>query len=284
MSEAIQLLSIEDLESLGVDQAQRLLSRWNPSKETLDWSASLAKQGRPYPMQFVWNLHRRPGVMHATSFSQPCDRYLQLELLRTQATSHFGPSLTALLDTGTAVGFQLGYYHVTLAEHLGFDADLEYDIYKHSDFAKSLRIGGRADLLVHERTIVLPTGQEVRIRHIDDFKSINEEGFQKLRRPAASYVRQQQIYMACTNTPVSVLLYMHKDTSRFAHFILTFDVEIWEAVRARAQRVLQATERGESLEPRDGRGCNSCQFSVPCRGAQAASRTGRHRGLPRIRS
>jgi CRISPR/Cas system-associated exonuclease Cas4 (RecB family) len=272
-----RLLSISDLCRLGPDVIRKL-DGWNPAREIMDWSVERANTGE-YPMLVRWNPQRRHSVMHATSFNTSCDRFLQLELLGHIPQNQFKGPLRLLLDTGQAIGIQLGYYYETLGQARGFDVDLEYDIYKHSAEARRLRIGGRTDTLVHQRRIQISPQETVLLRYLLDYKGLNAASFGRLRKAQAPYVRQLMIYMALTDTPIGVLLYMNKDTSRLDHRILAYDDTLWKTVENRAMLILDQTRHNKVVSHQEQGRCRSCGMRSACLGGKS------HRSLvPIIRS
>lgn len=87
-------------------------------------------------------------------------------------------------------------------------------------------IKGSVDALITKYYIKCPTLGDVCIRLIHEYKTINHNGYESLKRPKPEHKKQATIYSAVFNVPIVVYIYTDKDNCQMADFPVPFDQTI----------------------------------------------------------
>lgn len=133
---------------------------------------------------------------------------------------------------------------------------------------EELHISGRSDAIIwnYMRDPEDPDGEEIEL--IDprgrviykgpenyillvEFKSISENGFDKLRKqkPKDEHEQQLQLYFHLTGITKGIVYYENKNNQKVQEYIVERDDEMVEAIVKRIKRLVDLAEKGEVPEP-----------------------------------
>lgn len=112
-------------------------------------------------------------------------------------------------------------------------------------------------------------------RFILEIKSIKEGGnygFEKVQmKPMADNVRQAHFYMALSDAPFALLLYVCKNNSKWKEHAVAFDFKLWDRIVADVVKPVIETAYGdgEMVKASPGWGCRWCDYEYSCPEAQS---------------
>lgn len=222
------------------------------------WAAKAAKEQLHFRYTIEWNAPRRPFVLHPSAADNPCDYFLFLQIVGGEGLSQVPPGTQMIFDTGTAIHAQFQYYLHTRAEYHRFQYSDEVGFSpKNSKNAKVLKMAGHIDGLSRE----WPLRDSPLVW---EFKTINKNGFEKLRSPHSGYVKQVHLYMLAVGAPAAIILYICKDNSQLNPFKIRFNESVWRPMLKRLLYIRECTRTMEEPERRISSACKRCRFLDEC--------------------
>tara|TARA_R110002020_G_scaffold12392_3_gene45399 strand:+ start:104 stop:787 length:684 start_codon:yes stop_codon:yes gene_type:complete len=164
------------------------------------------------------------GVFYPSSLGNPCDRYLYLAYNGLMPPLDVNPKLQRIFDTGGSFEERVEGY-LTKADLLqGREIPAKFS---------DPPISGRIDFIIKgdkdEKTIL-------------ELKTINSDGFSKLKVPKPEHVTQVQLYLNIAADDVSAdsafILYENKNTQDLKSFKILRDPLAWAEVVRRCQTIM----------------------------------------------
>jgi CRISPR/Cas system-associated exonuclease Cas4 (RecB family) len=107
------------------------------------------------------------------------------------------------------------------------------------------------------------------VRFVLEMKSIKEGGnfgWERIQhKPFKDNVRQCMSYMATSDCPFGLILYINKNNSKKKEHPLIFDPVLWEEIRAPVLPIVAAARgEGPKPSPKTGRHCKECDYYNGC--------------------
>jgi hypothetical protein len=112
--------------------------------------------------------------------------------------------------------------------------------------------------------------EEVFVRLLHEYKTINEDGYKSLTRPMDSHLQQKTPYEAALDIPITSIIYFSKNSGVFTDFTIPFHRPTWEKLAERCDKVLEYARQGTpppwsetaaELKPYD---CRTCGYFDLC--------------------
>jgi CRISPR/Cas system-associated exonuclease Cas4 (RecB family) len=230
---------------------------------------------------------RYPGI-HPSQLPGPCLLRIYNEMIGLPQSDKTDAKGRMIFDIGTAIheilqasgwsGFPDDPEQVTdaavnvmmmkygLGGAWGDDYESEVTVSSHTHaLAKELMIEGHVDaenILRIDDVPGLPYVFEVGLVH--EYKSINQNGFDKLTRPKPEHTTQATIYAAVLDRPVVVYLYVNKNDSNMADFPVAFDPTIWEPLKQKCVTLKSYFETQTTPPATINYGCKDCRYAFSC--------------------
>lgn len=274
------LTTIGELQEMGLMNARKLLSKWHIVDELNDWVETVTEKQIPWTTTHKWNESRVEYRFHPSSFTEPCDFKMFLDLVGGEQAKKVTKQ-QAIFDMGTVIHLLMEYYQGTRALYHGYTYDAEAKLWKGSVVADKYMLCGSADG-VCEREIPGPHGP-VKIRCVFEYKSANDNQFCGLgNKPKTDAVKQTHGYMVSGDIPFTVILYINKDNSLKRAFVNFYSDKIWTPIGDRLLRLIDlANDMKEPLKA-EGKGCYRCRYFGECRPTTfyKARRTSRSVSMP----
>lgn len=223
-----------------------------------EWAAYASNNGLQWETRLVWNSpRRRDGLIHASSVSNSCDKFLWLEAMDAEPKSRNDPGLQLIFDTGTAIHEQMQYYQGTRARDKGYLYEDEVKFGPdNSLYGRELRLCGSAD--------GVSSGWPIRQPVVWEYKTISSKGFSKLTSPLSPHVVQGHVYMKCLGIPCIIFVYINKDKTGFAAYKVHFDQSVWDSIEQRLLTILKMVDNIEEPAGVNNSQCFKCKFFDEC--------------------
>ena len=180
----------------------------------------------------------RTGVFYPSSLGNLCDRFLYNSYNGLVQEQVIDAKTKRIFDCGDYLGYRYEKYFEKMGLLIGTELPVKNELPP---------ISGRIDFLIkHDQLSVV----------IIELKSINQRGFKALSQPKDDHYIQIQLYLNLTNRENGIVLYECKDDQLLKAFSVSRDVEAWEQIKERCERVMNMTE-----QPAQCTGLRYC----PCR-------------------
>lgn len=169
-----------------------------------------------------------PGWFHPSDLHHPCDAYLAFAYLGSPKIETTTARVQRIFDMGNGRdAYWKQYMRGAGLTVCGSDDDRRFEI-------KRLHLRGECDDIIRHPI----TGQI----YIAEFKTKKQELWNKMAGPDESHLTQTQCYMAGHGINDTLIFYENKNTQAVKVFHIPFDVEMWEGIAQRIQRVLSQIE------------------------------------------
>lgn len=223
------------------------------------WAATAANNELQHTTTLKWNSpRRRDGLIHASSVSNYCDKFLYLELLDADTKRNMPAKPQRIFDTGTVIHEQIQYYQYTRARDMAYYYEDEVGFGPEtSDVAAQYRLCGSTD----GWSFGWPFKESPLIW---EYKSINDKGFKKLTSASSNYVKQVHVYMACLGVYVAVILYINKNDSTMTAFKIEFNKNLWSEITERIEKIMKLADELKDPIGVNNSQCFSCKFFDEC--------------------
>jgi hypothetical protein len=138
--------------------------------------------------------------------------------------------------------------------------------------AKQFLLHGSVDAIISRYIIPqVPMLGDVMVRMVHEYKTINSNGFQNLKKPKPEHKWQAMIYAAVFDIPLVVFLYLNKDTSAQIDYPISFDPILWGQIQQKIE-IVKYYLQVEQMPPwditsavRDPAECKQCGYVKICR-------------------
>lgn len=242
-----------------------LKAKWKTFKDvtqdaTKDWAPCSACETKGW----VPTEPRLPGI-HPSQLPHPCLLKMYNEMIGVEGKDK--------LDTRTMLIFDLGHGIHDMLQGYGKrgawgpvyskEATLSQDL---QELSEELMIEGHADaenILTIDDIPDSPFVYEVGLIH--EYKSINQNGFEKLTKPKPEHKTQAMVYSACLNRPIVVYLYFNKNDSNIVDFPVAFDPVLWTTIEAKARILKDHFLKKMPPPATTGFHCNQCPYAFTCK-------------------
>jgi hypothetical protein len=238
---------------------KKALQKFDPVEEIMQWVATASNNSIQWESIINWNQPRKNGLIHASSVSNSCDRFIFLELVGAEQVKKYTSSMMAVYDTGTAIHEQMQYYQHTRALTHSYEYKDEVKFNAKSGPAKKFKLCGSVDGVSY--------GWPADYSHklIWEYKTINDERFKKLTKPERRYIEQVHVYMACLNIPAAIVYYINKNRSnQMAAYKIMFDKAVWTAMTNKISRIIELANKLELPVGNYTGQCYYCKFFEEC--------------------
>jgi predicted RecB family nuclease len=131
-------------------------------------------------------------------------------------------------------------------------------------------IEGHADgdnLLVIDN---IPNAPIYEVGIVHEYKTINQNGFEKLTSPKPEHRVQAMVYARALDRPIVVYMYLNKNDSNIADFPIAFDPEAWARLESKVQVLLHHYNNKTPPEGEVGFHCRDCKYVFSCDSYRAA--------------
>lgn len=247
------------------DRLQRYLHSLNDVKHSIStahWVKCSRCADSAFP-GFILDEPRYDGI-HPSAMGHPCLKKIYYEMVGAMKVEHVEPKLRLIFDLGHAIHHMFQTYGKNGAWGPKYEAEVAVSSESH-ELADELMIEGHADA---ENFLLItdipnsPYDYEVGVVH--EYKSMNHDAFVKLTRPKPEHKQQAMIYSAVLDRPVTVFLYLDKNTQDMADFPVAFDPELWSVLKNKAQTLISYYDRREPPKGDVGYHCRDCGFKGIC--------------------
>lgn len=201
------------------------------------------------------------GCIHPSGLGG-CTRKIWYALLMEEPVHSVAVKLRRTFEHGTAVH---EWIQSKLEKIFEDSPHIRIEIEKKigdTEIALKYRIAGSVDAFI---TVIDPTtGEELRI--VYEIKTINNDGWDKLKEPQAKHIQQTNVYAKCLNASVIIFDYYNKDSDLHKRFYIEPKDTIWATIVMAIDNIFDLMRKGK--EPsRNGTSweCRSCSYYHTCR-------------------
>ena len=154
----------------------------------------------------------RAGVFHPSTLSNKCDRAVWLIYHGKMPFSPLEAVTQRIFQNGSYLEERVEKWFTNLGILTGREIPVKFD---------NPPMSGRIDFLIkHEKYGITPI----------ELKSINTDGFGKLRKPKDEHALQLQMYLNMGNYKQGTVLYENKNDQKIKSFIVNRDENIWASI------------------------------------------------------
>lgn len=201
------------------------------------------------------------GCIHPSGIGG-CNRKLWYALLMEEPMHGIPPKLRRTFEHGTAV-------HEWLQDKMtrifsvcpNITLEIEKKI-NDTPVAQKYRIAGSIDAFF---TIEDPSTGRV-YKAIYEIKTINNDGWERLKEPQAKHILQTNVYAKCLDADLIIFDYYNKDSDLHKRFYVLPSPEVWNGIVASIDTIFDFMKKGQE-PPRTGSSweCKSCSYYHICR-------------------
>lgn len=194
---------------------------------------------------------RSRGVFHPSEIDG-CKRYLALDYIKAPMTrANLDARIYRIFENGEGVHYRIQKYLRELAGTYGIRAFFKKEA---PTYNPEWEIDGSTDGVWSLDGYC----------YIIEIKSINQAGFDKLRKPEAKHVRQVNRYMGALGVQAAIFIYESKNTQEWKEFRVDFDPESWQET-CRIVDYVRTSVRTNVLPPKEeSSACKGCKFFQHC--------------------
>ncbi len=153
----------------------------------------------------------------------------------------------------------------------GYKAEIEIDPDDDKQpIAQRYWIRGSLDAELDHYIVTTPSLGQVSIRVIHEYKTISSGGYTKLTKPKPEHKWQAMMYAAVRDVPLLVFLYINKDNSQLADYVIPFDDMLWQEIALKIDTVQYWADQGQpppwelTSAVKDKAECRECGFRKIC--------------------
>jgi CRISPR/Cas system-associated exonuclease Cas4 (RecB family) len=214
-------------------------------------------------------LEPRYDGLHPSQIGHPCLLKVFNDMVGAPGESKVEPRLRLIFDLGHAVHHMFQSYGEAGAWGPVYRKEVEISS-SFQPLAEQLMLEGHADA-DNILTIDIEGHPLYEVGIVHEYKTINSNGFSKLKRPKPEHKQQAMLYGAALDRPVIVYLYLNKDDSNLADFPVEFEPELWAQLHQKASAIKSFYDKGIPPEGEVGFHCRDCPYVYTCPAAKAAN-------------
>tara|TARA_Y100000361_G_scaffold152431_1_gene171899 strand:+ start:331 stop:1017 length:687 start_codon:yes stop_codon:yes gene_type:complete len=167
----------------------------------------------------------KAGVFYPSSLGNPCDRYLWLCYNGLMIEQNLPANLERIFQNGSSLEDRVDRWFSKLNILVERELSVKQDIPP---------ISGRIDFIINHATY----------NHMPvELKSINTNGFSKLRSPKPEHAVQIQMYLNMGGYDIGTVLYENKNDQKIKSFLVERDTKAWDEILARCFNVQEMIAR-----------------------------------------
>lgn len=205
---------------------------------------------------------RLPGL-HPSQLYHRCMLKIFNQMLGKEEKRIFNFRLQLIFEVGKYVHLMFQNYGLSGAwgKHYKPEAEVSELL---QPLAHELLLEGSADadnILVIDD---IPDAPIFEVGIIHEYKTINSNGFGSLTTPKPEHKQQAIVYSAALNRPVTVYLYMNKDTQDLKDMPIAFDQPLWSIVKDKAVKLNSYYDSGVEPPGFVSYDCKECGFAYSC--------------------
>lgn len=235
------------------------LKEFDPVHDISEWAAYAANNNVLWGTNFFWNEHRAKRAIHPSSLGNICDMFLYLELVGAEVIKKSTSQQQMIFDVGTAIHEMMHYYQGSRAECMGYNYEKEVGFHHKEDISRrpDLKMAGHCD----GRTLGWPLDTPV----LWEYKSANDNSYQRLKSPMKDHLTQAHAYMANLEVPLMIIIYINKNASgEMAAFKIPFNSAFWKPHEDRIKRIVKMADSLTEPNKVVTKRCFKCQFYEEC--------------------
>jgi CRISPR/Cas system-associated exonuclease Cas4 (RecB family) len=213
-------------------------------------------------------LEPRYDGLHPSQIGHPCLLKVYNDMVGTPGESKVEPRLRLIFDLGHSVHHMFQSYGESGAWGPVYRKEVEVSG-QFQELAAQLMLEGHADA-DNVLTIDIEGHPLYEVGIVHEYKTINSNGFSKLKRPKPEHKQQAMLYGAALNRPVICYLYLNKDDSNLADFPVEFEPELWAQLHNKASTIKAFYDQGIPPQGEVGFHCKDCPYIFGCPAAKAA--------------
>lgn len=194
---------------------------------------------------------RSRGVFHPSELDG-CKRYLALDYIKVPMNPQAHDArIHRIFENGSGVHERIQKYLRQLCDDAGMDAWFRDELpISHPD----LELDGSTDGVLYFKGYY----------YAIEIKSINNDGFSKLRKPDPKHVKQINRYMGALGIWKGIIIYENKNNQDWKEFVVTFNHALWGETVQIIDHVKSHVLNG-TLPPQElSASCKSCKFKKLC--------------------
>jgi CRISPR/Cas system-associated exonuclease Cas4 (RecB family) len=137
--------------------------------------------------------------------------------------------------------------------------------------ANEFWIKGSVDAIIDRYVLPsVPMLGDVTVRMIHEYKTINSNSFQNLKRPKTEHKWQATIYSKVFDIPLVVFHYVNKDNCNHIDYPVPFDHSVWSTIQGKIEKVQHYHSQGspppweETAAVINPTECKSCGYYKIC--------------------
>jgi len=167
----------------------------------------------------------KAGVFYPSSLGNPCDRYLWLCYNGLMIDQSLPANLERIFQNGGSLEDRVDRWLSNLNILVDREISVKQDIPP---------ISGRIDFIINHATY----------NHMPvELKSINTNGFSKLRSPKPEHMVQIQMYLNMGGYDMGTVLYENKNDQKIKSFLVERDTKAWDEILARCFSIQEMLAR-----------------------------------------
>ena len=170
----------------------------------------------------------KAGVFYPSALGNPCDRYLWLCYNGLMIDQPLPANLERIFQNGNSLEDRVDKWFTNLNILIDRELSVKQEIPPMS---------GRIDFIINHATY-----NEMPV----ELKSINTNGFSKLRSPKPEHAIQLQIYLNMGDYDIGTVMYENKNDQKIKTFLVKRDTKIWNEILDRCFSIQEMLERPES--------------------------------------
>jgi len=170
----------------------------------------------------------KAGVFYPSALGNPCDRYLWLCYNGLMIDQTLPAKLERIFQNGNSLEDRVDKWLSKLNILIDRELSVKQDIPP---------ISGRIDFIINHATY----------NHMPvELKSINTNGFSKLRSPKPEHSVQLQIYLNMGNYDIGTVLYENKNDQKIKSFLVERNIQAWDDILNRCFTIQEMLARPEN--------------------------------------
>lgn len=167
----------------------------------------------------------KAGVFYPSSLGNPCDKFLWLCYNGLMIDQPLPPNLERIFQNGNSLEDRVEKWFSNLNILLDREVSVKQEIPP---------LSGRIDFLIKHATY-----NEMPV----ELKSINTNGFVKLKNPKPEHAIQIQLYLNMGHYDIGTVLYENKNDQKIKSFLVKRDEKIWNDILDRCFRIQEMLVR-----------------------------------------
>lgn len=213
-------------------------------------------------------LEPRYDGLHPSQIGHACLLKIFNDMVGAPGAQKIEPRLRLIFDIGHAVHHMFQSYGEAGAWGPFYKKEVEVSA-QYQPLAELLMLEGHADA-DNILTVDIDGHPLYEVGVVHEYKTMNSNGFSKLRRPKPEHKQQAMLYGAALDRPVIVYLYLNKDDSNLVDFPVEFEPALWEPLYQRALTIKGYYDRNEAPPGEVGFHCRDCAYVFGCSAYKAA--------------